>query len=44
MGRHLGFAAMDKSMTIQGVYFEGETQDLGQKLSNANFMDDFYKA
>ncbi len=38
-----GFVAMDKSMTIQGVYFDhkGETPGLGAEIKKRFFMDDF---
>ncbi|WP_432411646.1 Na(+)-translocating NADH-quinone reductase subunit C [Rasiella sp. SM2506] len=38
-----GFIAMDKSMTIQGVYFDhkGETPGLGAEIKQRYFMDDF---
>ncbi|GEQ87076.1 Na(+)-translocating NADH-quinone reductase subunit C [Patiriisocius marinistellae] len=38
-----GFVAMDKSMTIQGVYFDhkGETPGLGSEIKQRYFMDDF---
>ncbi|MFT5077953.1 MAG: Na+-transporting NADH:ubiquinone oxidoreductase subunit C [Planctomycetota bacterium] len=38
-----GFVAMDKSMTIQGVYFDhkGETPGLGAEIKQRYFMDDF---
>ena len=38
-----GFIAMDKTMTIQGVYFDhkGETPGLGSEIKQRFFMDDF---
>lgn len=38
-----GFIALDKSMTIQGVYFDhkGETPGLGAEIKQRYFMDDF---
>jgi len=38
-----GFVAMDKTMTIQGVYFDhkGETPGLGSEIKQRYFMDDF---
>ena len=38
-----GFIAMDKNMTIQGVYFDhkGETPGLGSEIKQRFFMDDF---
>lgn len=38
-----GFVAMDKTMTIQGVYFDhkGETPGLGAEIKQRFFMDDF---
>ncbi len=38
-----GFVAMDKTMTIQGVYFDhkGETPGLGAEIKQRYFMDDF---
>jgi len=38
-----GFIAMDKTMTIQGVYFDhkGETPGLGAEIKQRFFMDDF---
>lgn len=38
-----GFIAMDKDMTIQGVYFDhkGETPGLGAEIKQRFFMDDF---
>lgn len=38
-----GFVAVDKSMTIQGVYFDhkGETPGLGSEIKQRYFMDDF---
>lgn len=38
-----GFVALDKSMTIQGVYFDhkGETPGLGAEIKQRYFMDDF---
>lgn len=38
-----GFVAMDKSMTIQGVYFDhkAETPGLGAEIKQRYFMDDF---
>ncbi|EDM44167.1 Na(+)-translocating NADH-quinone reductase subunit C [unidentified eubacterium SCB49] len=38
-----GFVAVDKSMTIQGVYFDhkGETPGLGAEIKKRFFMDDF---
>jgi Na+-transporting NADH:ubiquinone oxidoreductase subunit C len=38
-----GFIALDKSMTIQGVYFDhkGETPGLGAEIKQRFFMDDF---
>jgi Na+-transporting NADH:ubiquinone oxidoreductase subunit C len=38
-----GFVAMDKSMIIQGVYFDhkGETPGLGSEIKQRYFMDDF---
>lgn len=38
-----GFIAMDKTMTIQGVYFDhkGETPGLGAEIKQRYFMDDF---
>ncbi len=38
-----GFVAMDKSMTIKGVYFDhkGETPGLGAEIKQRFFMDDF---
>ncbi|MEL6811694.1 MAG: Na(+)-translocating NADH-quinone reductase subunit C [Bacteroidota bacterium] len=38
-----GFVAVDKSMTIQGVYFDhkGETPGLGAEIKQRYFMDDF---
>lgn len=38
-----GFVAIDKSMTIQGVYFDhkGETPGLGAEIKKRFFMDDF---
>ena len=38
-----GFVAMDKSMTIQGVYFDhkGETPGLGAEIKKRFFLDDF---
>lgn len=38
-----GFIAMDKDMTIQGVYFDhkGETPGLGSEIKQRFFMDDF---
>lgn len=38
-----GFIALDKSMTIQGVYFDhkGETPGLGSEIKQRYFMDDF---
>jgi len=38
-----GFVAVDKSMTIQGVYFDhkGETPGLGAEIKQRFFMDDF---
>ena len=38
-----GFIAMDKNMTIQGVYFDhkGETPGLGAEIKQRFFMDDF---
>ena len=39
-----GFVAMDKNMTIQGVYFDhkGETPGLGAEIKQRFFMDDFW--
>ncbi|NNM23523.1 MAG: FMN-binding protein, partial [Flavobacteriaceae bacterium] len=38
-----GFVAMDKTMTIEGVYFDhkGETPGLGAEIKQRFFMDDF---
>jgi Na+-transporting NADH:ubiquinone oxidoreductase subunit C len=38
-----GFVAVDRSMTIQGVYFDhkGETPGLGAEIKQRFFMDDF---
>ena len=38
-----GFVAVDKSMTIQGVFFDhkGETPGLGAEIKQRFFMDDF---
>ena len=38
-----GFVAMDKNMTVQGVYFDhkGETPGLGANIKERFFMDDF---
>jgi len=38
-----GFIAVDKTMTIQGVYFDhkGETPGLGAEIKQRFFMDDF---
>jgi Na+-transporting NADH:ubiquinone oxidoreductase subunit C len=38
-----GFVAMDKDMTVQGVYFDhkGETPGLGANIKERFFMDDF---
>lgn len=38
-----GFVAMDKGMTVQGVYFDhkGETPGLGANIKERFFMDDF---
>lgn len=38
-----GFVAVDKSMTIQGVYYDhkGETPGLGAEIKQRYFMDDF---
>ncbi|MGB3145654.1 MAG: Na(+)-translocating NADH-quinone reductase subunit C [Maribacter sp.] len=38
-----GFIAVDKSMTVQGVYFDhkGETPGLGANIKQRYFMDDF---
>ena len=38
-----GFVAVDKSMTIQGVFFDhaGETPGLGAEIKQRYFMDDF---
>ncbi|MBZ0328080.1 MAG: Na(+)-translocating NADH-quinone reductase subunit C [Altibacter sp.] len=38
-----GFVAVDKSMTVQGVYFDhkGETPGLGAEIKQRYFMDDF---
>ena len=38
-----GFIAVDKSMTIKGVYFDhkGETPGLGAEIKQRYFMDDF---
>ncbi len=38
-----GFVAVDKAMTIQGVYFDhkGETPGLGAEIKQRYFMDDF---
>lgn len=38
-----GFVAMDKSMTVKGVYFDhkGETPGLGANIKERFFMDDF---
>lgn len=38
-----GFVALDKNMTIQGVYFDhkGETPGLGAEIKQRFFMDDF---
>jgi len=38
-----GFVALDKSMTIQGVFFDhkGETPGLGAEIKQRYFMDDF---
>lgn len=38
-----GFVAVDRSMTIQGVYFDhkGETPGLGAEIKQRYFMDDF---
>ncbi len=38
-----GYVAMDKNMTIQGVYFDhkGETPGLGANIKQRFFMDDF---
>ncbi len=38
-----GFVAVDKSMTITGVYFDhkGETPGLGAEIKQRYFMDDF---
>ncbi|WP_034261282.1 Na(+)-translocating NADH-quinone reductase subunit C [Altibacter lentus] len=38
-----GFVAVDKGMTIQGVYFDhkGETPGLGAEIKQRYFMDDF---
>jgi Na+-transporting NADH:ubiquinone oxidoreductase subunit C len=38
-----GFVALDKSMTIQGVYFDhkAETPGLGAEIKQRYFMDDF---
>lgn len=38
-----GFVAVDKTMTIQGVYFDhkGETPGLGAEIKQRYFMDDF---
>lgn len=39
-----GFVALDKSMTVQGVFFDhkGETPGLGAEIKQRYFMDDFY--
>ena len=39
-----GFVAVDKSMTVQGVFFDhkGETPGLGAEIKQRYFMDDFY--
>ncbi|MET2985929.1 Na(+)-translocating NADH-quinone reductase subunit C [Aureibaculum conchae] len=38
-----GFVALDKSMTVQGVFFDhkGETPGLGAEIKQRYFMDDF---
>jgi Na+-transporting NADH:ubiquinone oxidoreductase subunit C len=38
-----GFMALDKNMTVQGVYFDhkGETPGLGANIKQRYFMDDF---
>ena len=38
-----GFVAVDKTMTVQGVYFDhkGETPGLGAEIKQRYFMDDF---
>jgi Na+-transporting NADH:ubiquinone oxidoreductase subunit C len=38
-----GFVAVDKSMTVKGVYFDhkGETPGLGAEIKQRYFMDDF---
>ncbi|MCW5520131.1 Na(+)-translocating NADH-quinone reductase subunit C [Aureitalea sp. L0-47] len=38
-----GFVAVDKSMTVEGVYFDhkGETPGLGAEIKQRFFMDDF---
>lgn len=38
-----GFVAVDKSMTVQGVYYDhkGETPGLGAEIKQRYFMDDF---
>ncbi|MFD2551906.1 Na(+)-translocating NADH-quinone reductase subunit C [Bizionia sediminis] len=38
-----GFVALDKSMTVQGVYFDhkAETPGLGSEIKQRYFMDDF---
>ncbi|MBF8148464.1 Na(+)-translocating NADH-quinone reductase subunit C [Winogradskyella sp. F6397] len=38
-----GFVAVDKSMTVQGVFFDhaGETPGLGAEIKQRYFMDDF---
>ena len=38
-----GFVAVDKEMTVQGVYFDhkGETPGLGAEIKQRYFMDDF---
>ncbi len=39
-----GFVALDKSMVVQGVFFDhkGETPGLGAEIKQRYFMDDFY--
>jgi Na+-transporting NADH:ubiquinone oxidoreductase subunit C len=38
-----GFMALDKNMTVKGVYFDhkGETPGLGANIKQRYFMDDF---
>ena len=43
MGCNLGFVAVDKTMTVQGVYFDhkGRNTRSGRRNQTTVFMDDF---